>query len=113
MIKQDKNSALTLEEAKEKLRNSLNRLENIVEKRIAYAKKNVPEDSSETVKKFVEIKAALEEKEKENRHLREENQQLQAEIGKLEDEISSLHEINGKAAGKVEGIIKELKVAIG
>jgi len=111
--KKAKDSAKELEKAKEKLRDSLGRLENIVDKKILDAKKAIPTEANSTIKDMLEVKNQLEEKTKELEYSREENRKLQARVGKIEDEHLSLMEVNDKISDRVTAIISELEEELG
>jgi chromosome segregation ATPase len=103
-----------LDEAKINLKNSLARLEKIIEER---SKTNVLNDISAELQekinqlevKLEEYKNVVKEREDEILYLREQNHQLQAQIGFEQEKSTKLQQKNFDVAKKVDEIIFQVK----
>lgn len=98
-----------LESAKDRLRNSLAQLENIVEQALQQSRKNPAANQSASPAAEKELKLLQEE----NRHLREEIQTLQAQVGKEQQKAAKYKKLNEDAAQKVDRVLVQMKQVAG
>ena len=90
-----------LEQAKDRLRDALTKLESIVETRVTQANDNGEPngDTQERIQNLFD----------ENKHLKEENQGFRTQIGKEQAKIKSLAQTNTQAVERIDSLILEIK----
>jgi phage shock protein A len=103
-----------LDEAKRNLKNTLERLDSVVAKKVQYANSN--STAAEVAKRIqsleqevVNLKSTLDDKNDEMNYLREQNSELQAKIGEAQHENFVLESKNREAVEKFENVINKMK----
>lgn len=92
-----------LEDAKQRLRKSLSRMENVVERKLRFAAGSGAGTNTSQLEK------TLKQLNEENKHLREEVNAIQANTAKDKRALARVREANTAALKKVDHMINELK----
>ncbi|MCB2081653.1 MAG: DUF4164 family protein [Rickettsiales bacterium] len=94
----------SLEQAKARLRESLGKLENAVEARIATASA-----SQEQTIEFNALKQKLGDAQRQSQHLHEENQSLQTQVGEMQDRQRSLENTHYSVSQQLDTLIGDVE----
>jgi phage shock protein A len=103
-----------LDEAKINLKNTLERLDSVVAKRLQHANSN--STAAEVARRIqlleqeiINLKSTLDDKNDEMNYLREQNSELQAKVGEAQHQNFVLESKNREAAEKFENVINKMK----
>jgi len=102
-----------LDEAKINLKNTLERLEKVVSKKLVHKKDSVALDSFNKVKALeaetAQLQTTLKDKKDEINYLREQNSELQAKMGEAQHKTFQLESKSRETADKIDKVIIEVK----